>query len=79
MVLLCTALSYWDNPIRVAFRIEDCRNIFAIWNLEFAIEKENGKWKFCKRTLSIGRSDDDENGFHFKDTFELIKNNFKLI
>ena len=37
MVFLCTALSYWDNPIRVAFRIEDCRNIFAIYNLRFAI------------------------------------------
>ena len=35
--LLHTSLSYWDNPIRVAFRIRDCRNIFAIYNLKFAI------------------------------------------
>ena len=37
MVFFCTALSYWDNPIRVAFRIEECQNTFAIYNLEFAI------------------------------------------
>ena len=37
MVFFCTPLSYWDNPIRVAFRIRDCRNIFAIYNLKFAI------------------------------------------
>ena len=37
MVFFCTPLSYWDNPIRVAFRIQDCRNIFAIYNLKFAI------------------------------------------